>query len=781
MPPRKPLSSRAPLSRRDGQPSTADRTTVQPPPRRPSPVELDEEANEGSYSTGSDYPVVDDGDAEPSAPSVPSEWDLEAGGNLALGDEEFAPPTARYREGEDIYGEDDPFPEDEELAGASPSGAPLRGQRSDTRGIPQVDVTRIGVPSEDEEGTNVDRPRGRGGNGDDDFGLEDDDDGDENATRAGPPMHLEVISGPDMGRRRRFRSVRMVIGRAAGCDFRLQDASVSRRHLELVLGDGGVLLRDLGSGNGTKVNDEKVAEHRLEDGDEISIGKTRFRFVDELAALRKRNEEAEAAAKAEAEAAAAEASPEEGADPQTETPELATDSGEPLGGEAGHPGAEAAPEPEPTQARARPIPSRRPGAGGAGAGVSALLQHKKLVIGAAAGTVLLLLLLAAALSGVGNAPPPPSADPRKEAVALKLQQARTALAQNRFAEAVGLLEEAERTLPGSDTSKLLEGARKEAAAAKVLDDTRELYAQGQFDAARQRLAEFVPAVVIGDVALSKVTRELEEAETQDRAQRTSVALDGEDLPAAEALYAELPRTEQAKLHARLEALRAKIAEDEASEARRQQSAAWARQKSQEQQRRQQIDQALESVRRRFDGGEWSRAALECDRVIEANRGDKELRERALALKRLIPQFGAALEEAQKKLRAGNVEGSAAPFKKARELHRQIGFPGGYAQEIDDQLARSSMAAAKSSLARNDLASAARHYRTALQLMPGDAGATSGLAQVVKRADELYFEAYIIRDRDPRSAGDKFRLVMDILPPEHPTFAKAQTQLSALTP
>ncbi len=731
MPPRKPLSSRAPPR----QPAPRDR-----PAGSGQPPDLNEDDVEGQYATGADYPVADGAEE-----------------GTALGDDEFAPPTARYREGEDIYGEDDPFPEEDEETG---TGAPPRGRRSDTHGMPRIlEVTHIGTLRPEDEKTAVGRVAGAGvGATEDDGGLEDDEEvDDDNATRAGPPIHLQVVAGPDEGRKRRFRGVRMVIGRAAGCDFRLQDASVSRRHLELVLGDDGVLLRDLGSGNGTRVNDEKVAEHKLVDGDEIAIGKTRFRFVDELARLRKLKAEAEQAPDGpagEEDGASAEAS-EEGA-------QSAADEG--------HPGAEAAPEPEPTQARARPVPSRKRG------------PDKRLVIGIAAGAAVLMLVLiiGVAVSGTGSAPPPTAAaDARQAEVALKLQQARSALAKNRFAEAVGLLEEAERTLPGADTSRLLEGARKEAAAAKVLDDARELIFRKDFEGAHQMLAGFVPAVVIGDVARAQVARELEEAQTQDLAARASAALDEEDLERSEALYAELPRTAQAKLHGRLEALRTKVAEEAAAEARRQQSAAVQRQQTQAQLRKQQIDQALESVRRRFDGGEWRRAALECDRVIESNRGDKALRERALLLKRLIPQFGAALEDAQKKLRAGNVEGSAAPFRKARELHRQIGFPGGYAQEIDDQLARSAAAAAKAAMARNDLSSAARSYRTVLQLVPSDPQAKAGLAQIQKRAEDLYLEAYIIRDRDPRAASDKFRLVMDVLPPEHPTFAKAQAQLGAL--
>lgn len=62
-----------------------------------------------------------------------------------------------------------------------------------------------------------------------------------------------------------------VIGRAADCDLQLASPLVSRHHCALVVKDG-VRLRDLGSRNGTHVNEDRVADdHLLADGDLIRI------------------------------------------------------------------------------------------------------------------------------------------------------------------------------------------------------------------------------------------------------------------------------------------------------------------------------------------------------------------------------------------------------------------------------------------------------------------------------------------------------------------------------
>ena len=59
----------------------------------------------------------------------------------------------------------------------------------------------------------------------------------------------------------------------------LDDVTVSRKHAEIVHGDGGYRIRDVGSLNGTYVNRVRVDAVDLRNGDEIQVGKYRFRFV----------------------------------------------------------------------------------------------------------------------------------------------------------------------------------------------------------------------------------------------------------------------------------------------------------------------------------------------------------------------------------------------------------------------------------------------------------------------------------------------------------------------
>jgi pSer/pThr/pTyr-binding forkhead associated (FHA) protein len=89
---------------------------------------------------------------------------------------------------------------------------------------------------------------------------------------------LVVSRGPDKGAEVEITRQRTAIGRSRECDIRLNDATVSRWHAELVREHGRYFLVDGGSLNGTYLNRRPVDHAELSDGDEIWIGKARFTF-----------------------------------------------------------------------------------------------------------------------------------------------------------------------------------------------------------------------------------------------------------------------------------------------------------------------------------------------------------------------------------------------------------------------------------------------------------------------------------------------------------------------
>jgi pSer/pThr/pTyr-binding forkhead associated (FHA) protein len=69
----------------------------------------------------------------------------------------------------------------------------------------------------------------------------------------------------------------VVVGRKEDCDVRLEHKSVSKMHCVLVKTDGLLLLRDLGSTNGTRVNGTRVRRAALLPNDQLSIAHYKFR------------------------------------------------------------------------------------------------------------------------------------------------------------------------------------------------------------------------------------------------------------------------------------------------------------------------------------------------------------------------------------------------------------------------------------------------------------------------------------------------------------------------
>ena len=72
---------------------------------------------------------------------------------------------------------------------------------------------------------------------------------------------------------------RMTIGRSPETEIFLNDVTVSRDHAVLVRRGGAWYLDDSGSLNGTYVNRRRIDSHRLEDGDELQIGKYKLTYL----------------------------------------------------------------------------------------------------------------------------------------------------------------------------------------------------------------------------------------------------------------------------------------------------------------------------------------------------------------------------------------------------------------------------------------------------------------------------------------------------------------------
>jgi pSer/pThr/pTyr-binding forkhead associated (FHA) protein len=89
-------------------------------------------------------------------------------------------------------------------------------------------------------------------------------------------LQLTGVVGPLEGKRLRPKQRLVIIGRDPKADIMVDDASISRRHVELAISKGVAMVRDLGSRNGIFVNGKRVTRAQLQSGDALRIGKCLF-------------------------------------------------------------------------------------------------------------------------------------------------------------------------------------------------------------------------------------------------------------------------------------------------------------------------------------------------------------------------------------------------------------------------------------------------------------------------------------------------------------------------
>ena len=91
-------------------------------------------------------------------------------------------------------------------------------------------------------------------------------------------MDVKLIMFTEKGERKDFPllSSGLLIGRHEQCALRIPLPDVSRRHAEVSVAKGSLMVKDLGSANGTFVNNKRVTELKLNPGDHVVVGPVVF-------------------------------------------------------------------------------------------------------------------------------------------------------------------------------------------------------------------------------------------------------------------------------------------------------------------------------------------------------------------------------------------------------------------------------------------------------------------------------------------------------------------------
>lgn len=91
---------------------------------------------------------------------------------------------------------------------------------------------------------------------------------------------IEVLDGPDAGKRVRLTNMSTILGRAEYADVQIKDEAISRRHCQILIKSRDFIgLKDLASTNATFLNGRHVSAVQLQNGDVITLGDSRIRFI----------------------------------------------------------------------------------------------------------------------------------------------------------------------------------------------------------------------------------------------------------------------------------------------------------------------------------------------------------------------------------------------------------------------------------------------------------------------------------------------------------------------
>lgn len=105
------------------------------------------------------------------------------------------------------------------------------------------------------------------------------DDGRTRVRMALPKFLLRGVSGPTFGKTYAVVGT-LVVGRSSECDISIPSDEISRHHAKLQVTPGGVVIEDMGSANGTFVNNQRIhAPTLLKAGDELRLDTIRFMLM----------------------------------------------------------------------------------------------------------------------------------------------------------------------------------------------------------------------------------------------------------------------------------------------------------------------------------------------------------------------------------------------------------------------------------------------------------------------------------------------------------------------
>ncbi|MGC4117935.1 MAG: hypothetical protein QM765_25985 [Myxococcales bacterium] len=419
--------------------------------------------------------------------------------------------------------------------------------------------------------------------------------------------------------------------------------------------------------------------------------------------------------------------------------------------------------------RAKPDPLAR---------FNALPKQVRLAIMGGVGVVVLLLFFLILTPKPPPAPVKPVDTVNHEAEYDEARKdARKLFAEKKYDKALERARDAQTAKKTTEMERLINTIERNLEASKTLKDAKGAAARGEFDRAIEKVKDLDVDTDAGDEA-KDLSKKWQEEKNKAALEKVRAAANDGDFDTARSLIAQCPLSDQEMIKREVSEIESQYKRDEgkrrASAAAAAQRAAAAR-KAKE---RAQIDEAISPIVRKMESGDFEGAVRQCDRVAEANN-DAKVQAKVKVLKKNIPGFGMAFHDGVSKFNGGSFEQAAPVLLRALSLFENMDIDSKIEDGLKEKTAQALAFKGRAAATRQEYGTAARAYKEALKINPGSKEATQGLAAIKRNAEEIYNEGYAIKERDPDAARKRFQDVIEMVPVGDDWAKKAQKRIDEL--
>lgn len=635
--------------------------------------------------------------------------------------------------------------------------------------------------------------------------LEDDDDGDDEKTIVGAggmgPLddgpgfsadssryQLKVVEGADFGASAAIGSNGMLLGRGEACDFQLQDGAASRKHAKVSLRGNRLSIIDLGSGNGTKVNDAPVSTDRettLRPGDRITIGLSVLEVVDTSSGGRSQLDDDE---DAESTTVGIVPAPK----PSSVVRRRKGDGSvlpppPPMGG-----GSDDLREQTDASYVDDQLAEHQRASGKKTAGtvlgdrIRAMSKRQKLVI---LGVILFIFTAGWAKSLIQDHLAQRRVEEQRalekaEADTMAqwertMSEARGALRDRNPAMAIQKIEEANGILPGKarDTERLRASAELDLSAETVFNRAKSLYAAGKHEDALNALKEVNDKSTFADL-VPDLRKNIEKDALEALKRDIKNLLDERRIDEAKDKIATLPSAEMAIYMDMLDEA-AKMAKVEAKEAAHQAAVdAKNRKRRAANKRIAEINDAVEPVISRLDREDMVGAKKALAKLSSSGK-PAHVAQKINILKKNFPTLKSEYSAGMAKYERHKLEQAADSLSKALKIWNSFGLEGDFGTKLKPKVLECLEEKGANALQRQDYMTAGKAFKEALRISRASKVAQSGMNEIMRKAKDISMQAYTERHNNPARAKQLYEQVVAMTPSDTEENKKARDRLKQL--